>query len=862
MSKILLIGWDAADWKIINPLMDEGLMPNLRRLTEQGVVGNLATLDPPFSPMLWTSIATGKRPYKHGVFGFSEPHPNGKDVRPVMSTSRNTKAIWNIFNQCGLKSHVVGWWPSHPAEPINGISISNFYQKSKRNEEAPWFGLKPQCVHPADQAKRFSDLLILPEDNMAISDLQFFVPDFGKVDEKNQKKLQAVIKITADCASIYNAGLDILKKEEWDFAAIYFDAIDHYCHGFMKYNPPKRPHVPEHEYQLFKDVVRKGYMLHDALLGNLLEQAGEDTTVLLISDHGFQPDHLRPKRIPSEPAGPAAEHSPYGIFCLCGNGIKKDELIYGASLLDIAPTMLALMGLPVGEDMDGKVLTSAFEIPPAIDYIPSWDDIPGIDGMHNTDGTEVNMSDDQDEEVLKQLVDLGYIDPLDQNKEVAYKKTQTECNYNLARAYIDGGKLDEALALLEPLYAAHPGQGRFAFRLAALLQLKGKHQEARDIIHGLRETETFDQKALDLIEVGLLIGENKGREALPILKKLEGKIAPEESRLYLQLSKCYLQLNRLEAAEEMLIKELEVDFDQPEAHRLLGLTRAADGRFGEAADAFLDSISLNFFQPEVHYRLGSALFNKGDYKEAADALEMSLRLQPELNAARQQLVYIYAAQLGQPEKAAMHAEKFAELQEQNGTIVVVSGLPRSGTSMMMQALHAGGLDVFVDDERPADENNKKGYYEHQLVKKLAKNKTWLPEAVGKGVKIISHLLRFLPARFKYKIIFMERNLAEITHSQQTMLKRLGKPVAGNNDTINGPIYLKFAKHLKETKEWLVGKDHFEVCYIHYSDMIDDATATAARVNDFLGLSLDIEKMAAVVDKSLHREKSTTDTIAH
>jgi predicted AlkP superfamily phosphohydrolase/phosphomutase len=127
--KILLIGWDAADWKIINPLLDAGLMPNLQRLIDNGVVGNLATLDPAFSPMLWTSIATGKRPYKHGVLGFTEPHPNGKDVRPVQSTSRTTKALWNVFKQCGLKSHVVGWWPSHPAEPINGISIDRFLPK-------------------------------------------------------------------------------------------------------------------------------------------------------------------------------------------------------------------------------------------------------------------------------------------------------------------------------------------------------------------------------------------------------------------------------------------------------------------------------------------------------------------------------------------------------------------------------------------------------------------------------------------------------------------------------------------------------------------------------------------------------------
>jgi len=90
--KVLLVGWDAADWKVIRPLMDAGKMPNVRRLVENGALGQIATLDPPLSPMLWTSIATGKRPFKHGILGFSEPTPDGRDVQPVTNLSRTSKA--------------------------------------------------------------------------------------------------------------------------------------------------------------------------------------------------------------------------------------------------------------------------------------------------------------------------------------------------------------------------------------------------------------------------------------------------------------------------------------------------------------------------------------------------------------------------------------------------------------------------------------------------------------------------------------------------------------------------------------------------------------------------------------------------
>src|SRR5678815_2333056 len=126
-KKVLLIGWDAADWQFINPLLDAGQMPTLERMINNGVIGKIATLTPVLSPMLWTSIATGKRAHKHGIYGFIEPRPDGQGVQPVQSTSRKCKAIWNILSQNGLKSNVLGWYASHPAEPINGCCVSNQY---------------------------------------------------------------------------------------------------------------------------------------------------------------------------------------------------------------------------------------------------------------------------------------------------------------------------------------------------------------------------------------------------------------------------------------------------------------------------------------------------------------------------------------------------------------------------------------------------------------------------------------------------------------------------------------------------------------------------------------------------------------
>ncbi len=124
-GKVLLIGWDAADWEMIDPLIEGKQMPALARLIGGGVRGNLATLQPVLSPMLWTSIATGKRADKHGICGFTEPLPDATGIGPVRSTSRKCKALWNIFSQAGRRTNLIGWFASHPTEPINGVILTD-----------------------------------------------------------------------------------------------------------------------------------------------------------------------------------------------------------------------------------------------------------------------------------------------------------------------------------------------------------------------------------------------------------------------------------------------------------------------------------------------------------------------------------------------------------------------------------------------------------------------------------------------------------------------------------------------------------------------------------------------------------------
>jgi hypothetical protein len=186
-------------------------------------------------------------------------------------------------------------------------------------------------------------------------------------------------------------------------------------------------------------------------------------------------------------------------------------------------------------------------------------------------------------------------------------------------------------------------------------------------------------------------------------------------------------------------------------------------------------------------------------------------------------------------------------------IFVVSGLPRSGTSMMMRMLEAGGVEIVSDHVRTADEDNPKGYFELERVKDLDKDpdKSWLRECRGKVVKIISFLLRDLPDDNFYKIVFLRRNLEEIMASQNKMLVRRGEPTDESRDA---EMMERYTFHLRKTEVQLEYRSNVRVLDVPYREVLDSPREQARRVRAFLGLKLDEEAMAAAVDPSLYRNR--------
>jgi len=186
-------------------------------------------------------------------------------------------------------------------------------------------------------------------------------------------------------------------------------------------------------------------------------------------------------------------------------------------------------------------------------------------------------------------------------------------------------------------------------------------------------------------------------------------------------------------------------------------------------------------------------------------------------------------------------------------IIIVSGLPRSGTSMMMKMLGEGGLPIFTDEERQADEDNPNGYFELEASKKLKGGDVrWIYETQGKVVKVISYLLEFLPDEFDYDVVFMEREIQEILASQKKMLQRRNEANAISDEDMES----QFHEHLKALKYWIARKPNMRVLYVKYSEMVDSADKLCPFLAEFLERPLNVEAMSAVPNQALYRNRSS------
>jgi len=807
--------------------------------------------------------------------------------------------------------------------------ISNHFQQIAGNLDDPW-PMRPGTVHPQELAKKVAPYRIHPQE-LSAAHIGPFVPEFGSIEQEKDKRLETIAKILAECSSVHAAATAVMQLEPWDLMAVYYDAIDHFGHAFMRYHPPKMEDVSDEDFELYKGVVEGGYRYHDMMLGSLMALAGEDTTIILCSDHGFHPDHLRPSSIPVEPAGPAVQHRDHGVLVMAGPGIKQDERIYGASLLDITPTILHAMGLPVGKDMDGRPLVNAFNDGREVRWLDSWDDVDGFDGAHPADRVIDPL---EAKESMNQLVALGYIDPPDENIDKAVKETVRELDYNKARSLMSAGLHTQALSIFIDLAEEWPEEFRFDLHRINCLRALNRSVEAREGLEAmilrkqevaktsreelkewqeahketrpedlgegeqrelrrLRGLATTNPFALQYILAEQFLMEQDAERALKAIRKAE-QVKEDAPGLLLLKGQALLMLKRFDEAEDTFRAIQSIDPDNVDSH--IGLCRAFLKRRQNmlAAGEALNAVGLQYDLPIAHYLLGIALHRMGRLVPAVEALNVALTQNPGFSAALDRLAYIHQNRFHDLEKANEYRARSEAIRRQakafqsgeqipeslpprkgviasdeemlpvhsdavpemtgalNETVVLVSGMPRSGTSMMMQMLAAGGLAVLTDGKRAADSDNLKGYFEYEPVRVLSRQVTWMPEAAGKALKVIAPLLARLPKPdgFRYRIVFMERDLREVIASQHTMIDRLG--TTGSRQT-DEKLEETYKKQLRQVQKYITAAG-IPVLYVLHRDCIGSPAEQAVRINRFLGGTLDEAAMAAIVSDDLYRHR--------
>lgn len=617
---ILVIGLDGADWEMIRPLAEAGKLPNLRRLMERGASGVLRSEDPILSPILWTTIATGREPLDHGIFDFLEDDPVTGEPMRVSNRARRVPALWDLFSAAGLDVGVVGWWATWPAYPLNGWAITDRANSSSvprpGEAEAP-----PGLFYPADLAAEFAAVQVAPKE-IGFAELQRVARLSREAVAQADREPAWVDRVGTPRDPINNLRVILAATRTYERAALarlrtaqpalvmlYFEGIDGVCHLFAHCRAPALATCPPARAQQFGETVDRFYALQDEILGEILAAVRPETVVAVVSDHGFQTGAGRPEgTTPGTRRGRARLwHRLDGVLLLSGPPIQPGPLP-PSRIRDVAPTLLYLAGLPLAETLDGKALLAAFgpefratHPGRAIADYPPWS--PAEEAKRLPADREA------DRQEMAKLAALGYLADSDasgagpgnlgrlrnltteaylreRNRETAEARTLLRraldlkpdylpAQLALADLYRRSGELEEALRLYRQVLPGAWADDPRAYPAAAACFVAARlAAEGRDLFRPLAQ----QHPKVTLLQVGLATLERAGGDAAAAEATLRGALAADPTSIEAMASWFALLEARggIAEAEPLLERALALNPRSAPHHQWLG--RIAEGR--------------------------------------------------------------------------------------------------------------------------------------------------------------------------------------------------------------------------------------------------------------------------------------------
>lgn len=635
---VFVLGLDGADWDLLDPMLARGELPHLADLVRRGARARLRTVSPILSPVVWTSVATGKRPEKHGIFDFLAETADGRVV-PVTRTLWRARPIWDLLGESGVDVAVTGWWATWPAEPVRGymatdrVSYERFRDVVGDDDASDAYGKTwPPALYDEVRALRVDPAAVAAAAIAPYVDLDAL----GDVRDTESERLDQLETIVASVRTYERVANALLDKSPGGFHALYWEATDTVAHLFMPFHPPPVEAVASGpgaaaRIAAFGGAVEASYREADAVLGRIVGRLSDAWTVVVLSDHGFKHGDNRPTTDPRVDHGPAADwHDRFGVLILAGPGIREGITIDDATVLDVAPTLLAMNGVPVPDDFDGRVLREAFEA----DAFEGDDDAPPVASYEvPADSTDraVAVASADDAEIVARLRALGYVGdgPGSGDSERAESADvgldSSRAHNNRGIALLAAGDVPGArAAFLEGLAS---GGGAMSLVNLARVDLAARRlADARDAIERI-EHEAPGFTGLAALR-GWLADAEGDADAARVWLERAVEIDPSDSRSLARLGNLAERDGRPGDAEAFYRRATRADPENAEAFNYLGNVLHGAGRLAEAERAYRGAIAADPKYPGGYNNLGLVLHGLGDVPGAERVLRDGLEQAP------------------------------------------------------------------------------------------------------------------------------------------------------------------------------------------------------------------------------------------